>query len=141
MKEKTLVIIKPDAMKRKLTRAILARFQEERFLILARYKAKIAKDLAETHYREHKGKPFFEGLIKYMTSTPVEIILLEGQDAINRSHEIVGPTDPRNAPHGTLRGDLRSDDVVNADGIIMNLVHASDSAESAKREIELFFGK
>ncbi|MFH0887270.1 MAG: nucleoside-diphosphate kinase [bacterium] len=141
MKERTLIIVKPDAMQRGIADEIIGWFEGAGFKVVARYTTSLTRELAEEHYKEHKAKPFFAGLVKYITSYPVLIALMEAEDAINRARELIGPTDPAEAPAGTIRGNLRGDVLVNEDGIILNMIHASDSIDSAKREINLFFGK
>lgn len=95
--------------------------------------------MAEKLYRVHLEKPFYEGLVNYMTSGTVVALLVEGKNAVEAMRKIMGPTDPREAPPGTIRGDFRGEEVVGADGIIRNIVHGSDSPESAQDEIAIFF--
>jgi nucleoside-diphosphate kinase len=133
VRERTLIIIKPDAVERGLQDQILKRFTDEGFTIVERRDMTIPRDLAERHYAEHQGKPFYPSLVNYITSGPVVVAILEGEDAIRRARELMGPTDPAKATPGTIRGDF-------GESIDRNTIHGSDSVESAKREIALFFG-
>ncbi len=132
MVEQTLIIFKPDALQRGLVGKILTRFEEKTLKIVAMKMIHISRELAEKHYAEHKGKDFFDALVKYITSSPVIVAILEGPDAISVVRNMLGQTDGRFASPGTVRGDF---------GISTryNLIHASDSVESAKKEISLFF--
>ena len=130
--ERTLVLIKPDAMQRGLAGEILARL-ERRGLRLAGLKLmQVDRALAERHYGEHAGKPFYEGLVAYITACPIVAMVLEGTDAVEAVRSTVGATNPRNAAPGTIRGDLGLE-------IGRNLIHGSDSLTSAEREVALFF--
>lgn len=129
----TFVMLKPDAVERGLIGEIVGRFEAKGLTIKAAELRTIDRELAETHYQEHKGKPFFEPIINFATRGPALLMILEGPDetwAIVRS--LMGATDPAAAAAGTIRGDLASKNPE-------NLVHGSDSDLSAKREIELFF--
>ena len=130
--EKTLIIIKPDGVQRGLIGAIIGRLEDRGLKIVAMKMIRIDREMAQRHYSEHKGKDFFEALVEYITSCPVVLIILEGPDAVSVVRKLLGTTDGRDAAPGTIRGDF---------GISMryNLVHGSDSVESAKREIALFF--
>jgi Nucleoside diphosphate kinase len=130
--EKTLVILKPDAMSRRLAGKILSRFEEKGLAINAMKMMKITKELAQQHYAEHKEKPFFGQLVGFITSRSVIVMALEGVEAIAVVRKMLGATSGRAAEPGSIRGDF---------GISksFNLVHASDSPESAKRELALFF--
>lgn len=131
--EKTLVIIKPDGVQRGLVGEVVARF-ERRGLKLAGMKLmKISTELARKHYAVHEGKPFFDGLIEYITSAPVVVMALEGKDAINVVRATMGATKPAEAAPGTIRADFGME-------IGRNLVHGSDGPETAKAEVALFFG-
>jgi len=130
--EKTLIILKPDAVQRGLVGEILTRFEKKGIQIVGAKFTKIAQATAETHYGPHKGKPFYEGLVKFMTSSPVLVLALSGKDVINISRKMMGATFGSKAEPGTIRGDFG---VSNS----FNLIHGSDSAESAERELKLFF--
>ncbi len=130
--ERTLIIIKPDAVQRGLIGEIIRRF-EMRGLRLAGMKLiQITPDLAQRHYAEHKGKPFFEGLVSYITSAPVVVMAFEGKDAVALARNTIGKTKPVKSPAGTIRGDFGVE-------VGRNLVHGSDSVTSAERELDLFF--
>jgi len=130
--ERTLVILKPDAVQRRLIGAILQRFERKGLKIVAMKLIRISRELAEQHYSVHKGKPFYESLIDYITSGPVVVAVLEGPNAIEVTRRLMGRTFGYEAEPGTIRGDF---------GIsrTYNLVHGSDSTETAQREISLFF--
>jgi nucleoside-diphosphate kinase len=130
--ERTLIILKPDSVQRGLCGQIIDRFEKKGLQIVGLKFMKIAQSLAETHYGPHKGKPFYEGLVKFMTSSPVVVLALEGKDAIAIARKLMGATFGSKAEPGTIRGDFG---VSNS----FNLVHGSDSAESAHRELGLFF--
>ena len=132
--EQTLSIIKPDATQKQLIGAILTRFEAAGLRIVAMKMMRLSKEQAQGFYAEHKGKPFFDALVAFMTSGPVVIQVLEGEDAINLNRRLMGDTDPRKAEPGTLRADF-------ADSIDANAVHGSDSPASAAREIAYFFPK
>jgi nucleoside-diphosphate kinase len=130
--EKSLIIFKPDAVQRGLVGQILTRFETKGLKLLAMKMIHISRELAERHYGEHKGKPFFEDVVGYITSAPVIVAVLEGPSAVTVIRQMLGATDGRKAPPGTLRGDFGI-------SVRYNLVHGSDSMESAEREIGLFF--
>ncbi len=130
--ERTLIILKPDAVQRGLCGQIIDRLEKKGLLIVGMKLMRIPQSLAETHYSPHKGKPFYDGLVKFMTSSPVIVIALEGKDAIAISRKMMGATFGSKAEPGTIRGDFG---VSNS----FNLIHGSDSAESAHRELGLFF--
>ncbi|MDW5561829.1 MAG: nucleoside-diphosphate kinase [Methanomassiliicoccus sp.] len=132
MMERTFVMLKPDAVQRGLMGEILGRIEAKGHKPVAMKFMRIPKELAERHYAEHKGKPFFPGLIEYMTSGPVLVMVWEGENAIASMRAMMGATNPQNAAVGTIRGDL-------AQQTGRNIIHGSDGPESAKREIELFF--
>jgi nucleoside-diphosphate kinase len=132
--ERTLVIIKPDAVQRGLIGEIIHRFERRGLRIAAMKMIQISPELAERHYAVHKGKPFYEGLIRYITSSPVVVMVLEGNRAIEIVRNTMGATDPAKATPGTIRADLGMD-------IGRNLVHGSDSPETAAFEIPLFFSE
>lgn len=130
--EKTLIVVKPDGVQRGLTGEILARFERRGFKLVAMKMLTVSRELAEQHYAEHASKPFFPSLCEFITSTPVVAMVLEGQNAIPLSRQMIGATDPLNATSGTIRGDYTLDKQ-------MNLIHGSDSPESAARELKLWF--
>jgi nucleoside-diphosphate kinase len=130
--ERTLVLIKPDAMQRALAGEILARFERRGLSVRAARLVQVERDLAEVHYAEHREKPFFGELVQFITSAPTLALVLEGEAAIEVVRTTIGATNPTNADPGTIRGDL-------ALAMPNNLVHGSDSTESATREIELWF--
>jgi nucleoside-diphosphate kinase len=132
MIEQTFVMIKPDGIQRRLVGDIIARFERAGITIKAMKFLQVSQELAEKHYAIHKGKPFYDGLINYITSGPVCVIMLEGNHAISRVRTMVGNTDPNQANPGTVRGDY-------AQEIGRNIVHASDAFETAKHEITLWF--
>ena len=131
--EQTLVLIKPDAVGRKLAGEILARFERRGLEIRAAKLLRVDRALAEEHYAEHKEKPFFGELVEFITSAPTLALVLAGESAISVVRTTMGATNPVDAAPGTIRGDL-------ALAMPDNLVHGSDSPESAKREISLWFG-
>jgi nucleoside-diphosphate kinase len=130
--ERTFLMLKPDAVQRGLMGEILGRIEAKGHKPVAMKFMRIPRELAERHYGEHKGKPFFHGLIEYMTSGPVLVMVWEGENIIASMRTMMGATNPQNAAVGTVRGDL-------AQQTGRNLIHGSDGPESAKREIELFF--
>lgn len=130
--QRTLVIIKPDGVQRALTGKILARFEERGFKLVALKLVSVDTDLAEAHYAAHKGKFFYQGLVDYITSSPVVVMVLEGHEAIGAVRKMVGATRPWEAEAGTIRGDL-------ALMGLRNLIHASDAPETAASEIALWF--
>jgi nucleoside-diphosphate kinase len=132
--EKTLILVKPDAIQRNLGGKIISRFEEEGLKIIALKMIHLDKSLAERHYAIHAGKPFYEDLIKYITSTPIIAIVFEGKDAVAVSRKIMGATDPAKAEAGTIRADFGTD-------IQLNAVHGSDSTETAEKEIGLYFSE
>ncbi len=132
MMERTFVMIKPDAVQRGLIGEIIARLERKGLKIVALKMLHVSKDLAENHYAEHKGKSFFENLVDYITSAPVVAMVVEGKNAVKVVRTLVGATNPQEAQPGTIRGDYGMD-------IGRNVIHASDSLESARREISLFF--
>jgi nucleoside-diphosphate kinase len=130
--EATLLIVKPDAVRRGLVGEILARIERKGLRIEAIRTMRIDRDLAERHYAEHRDKAFFDELVDFITSGDVVVAKITGPDAISVLRTIIGATDPVKAAPGTVRGDYGS-------VITQNLVHGSDSPESARRELELFF--
>jgi len=130
--EKSLVIIKPDGVEKKVIGKIISRIEAEGLDIEEIKMIKISRDIASRHYHEHKDKSFFNSLIEYITSGPSVVMIISGRDAITRMRNLMGPTDSKKAGKGTIRGDFGVD-------ITTNVIHGSDSAESARREIDLFF--
>ena len=131
--ERTLSIIKPDAVAKGHVEEICKRLEDAGLSITEKKSIHLDDALAEGFYIEHKGKPFFEDLIKFMTSGPIQVQVLEGDNAILNYREVMGSTNPKEATPGTIRADF-------AESIDANAVHGSDSPESAKREIDYFFG-
>jgi len=131
--ERTLVLIKPDAMQRGLAGEIITRLERRGLKIVAIRLVKVARPLAKKHYAEHEGKPFFPGLVDYITSSPIIAAVFEGTGAIKAVRLTMGKTNPIEAETGSIRGDFGLEKG-------RNLTHASDSPASAKREIALFFG-
>jgi len=130
--ERTLVLVKPDALERSLAGEILARFEGRGLAVRAARLVRVDRELAEHHYAEHSEKPFFGELVSFITSGPTLALVLEGESAIPVVRTTMGATNPADAAPGTIRGDL-------ALAMPDNLVHGSDSPESAQREIELWF--
>jgi nucleoside-diphosphate kinase len=130
--ERSLVLIKPDAMERGLAGAILGRLQGEGLHLTALKMLHLDKALAERHYAIHRAKPFFDDLVVYITSAPIVAAVFEGEGAIERIRELMGATDPAKAAPGTIRKDYGRD-------VQRNSTHASDSPENAEKEIALFF--
>jgi len=130
--QETLVIVKPDAVRRRLIGEVLARVEREGMRVTEMRMMVMDRDLAGRHYEEHTDKPFFDDLVSFITSGPVVVARVEGEDAVATVRTLMGPTDPADAPPGTIRGDFGKE-------ITENLVHGSDSPESAKRELDLFF--
>ena len=132
MSERSFVMLKPDAVLRRLVGTVLTRFEERGLKIVAAKMMEISEDLAKEHYGEHKKKPFFNDLVSYITSAPVLAMVIEGDDCISLIRKMVGATNPKEADLGTIRGDYALETG-------RNIIHASDSPKSAKREIALFF--
>lgn len=130
--ERTLVLIKPDGVRRGLMGEVLARFERKGFVIVAARMLSVSRATAETHYAEHRGKPFYPELVTFITSAPVLALAVEGRSAIATVRSMVGATDPLKAAPGTVRGDY-------AVATSSNIIHASDSPASAARELALFF--
>lgn len=130
--ERTLSIIKPDAVAKNVIGKILARFEDAGLEIVAARLMKLSQEQAEGFYAEHKERPFFGSLVNFMTSGPVMVQVLEGENAIARNRELMGATNPQQAEPGTIRADF-------ADSIDANAVHGSDAPASAEREIAYFF--
>lgn len=130
--QRTFVAIKPDGVQRGLVGEIVSRFEKRGLKLVGMKFMQVTRELAETHYGEHKGKPFFEGLVGFITSGPVVAMVWEGKDAIALARNTIGATNPGSAAPGTIRGDFAVE-------IGRNIVHGSDGPESAKREIGIFF--
>jgi len=132
--QRSLVLVKPDAMKRQLAGKIVGRFQEKGLKLVALKMMQVDEALAKRHYAVHDGKPFFKSLIEYITSTPIVAVVFEGENAVELIRKTMGSTDPAKAEKGTIRADFGID-------IQNNSVHGSDSPENAEKEINLFFKK
>jgi nucleoside-diphosphate kinase len=131
-RERAFALLKPDAVQRGLVGEVLRRFERRGLKLVGLKLTRVSKDLAESYYAEHKGKPFFEPLVRYVTSSPVVAMVLEGEGAVAAVRRMMGKTNSAEAEPGTIRGDF-------ALTIGRNVIHGSDSLASAKREIELFF--
>jgi nucleoside-diphosphate kinase len=130
--ERTLILVKPDAFARNLTGEIISRFEHKGLSLVALALMTITRDLAQRHYAEHEGKPFFGELVDFITSGPLVAMVLEGEQAIVAARQVIGATNPLEAATGSIRGDY-------AVAVGQNLVHGSDSPESSAREVGLFF--
>ena len=130
---KTFFMIKPDGVQRNLIGQIISRVESKGFKITKIKMMTISKELAEEHYGEHKDKPFFDDLVSFITSGPVVAMQVEGEDAVLQVRNIMGATNPSESTPGSIRGDLATE-------LDKNVVHGSDSEESAERELSLFFG-
>ena len=130
--ERTLILVKPDAFAAGLSGEILARFERKGLSPVALRLMTVERELAEAHYAEHKGKPFFEELVTFITSGPLVAMVLEGPRAVPAARQVIGATDPVEAAPGSIRGDFALE-------VSSNMVHGSDSDESAAREAALFF--
>lgn len=133
MIERTLVLVKPDGVQRQLVGRILARYEERGLKLVGMKLMRVDRDLAEQHYAVHRDKPFFAGLVDFITSGPLVAAVLEGPDAVGVVRTMNGATRPNQAAPGTIRGDLALE-------TSQNLVHASDSPETAAAEVALWFG-
>jgi nucleoside-diphosphate kinase len=131
--EQTLVLVKGDGVRRRLVGEIIRRIEAKGLDIRSMQLMDVSRGLAEEHYAEHREKPFFEELVEFITATPVVVMRVEGESAIQVTRRLMGATNPAEAAPGTIRGDL-------ALSLPNNLVHGSDSPESAERELKLFFG-
>jgi nucleoside-diphosphate kinase len=130
--ERTLILVKPDAFARNLTGEILVRFERKGLRLAALQQMTMTRELAERHYAEHEGKPFYEELVGFITSGPLVAMVLEGEQAVTAARQVIGATNPLDAATGSIRGDYAVE-------VGQNMVHGSDSAESATREVSLFF--
>jgi nucleoside-diphosphate kinase len=130
--DRTLILVKPDAFARNLTGEIIARFERKGLRLTALKLMTMTRELAERHYAEHEGKPFFEELVNFITSGPLVAMVLAGEAAVESARQVIGATNPLQATTGSIRGDY-------AIAVGQNMVHGSDSPESAGREVGLFF--
>ena len=130
--ERTLILVKPDAFARNLTGEIIARFERKGLRLAALKQMTMNRELAEQHYAEHEGKPFFDELVSFITSGPLVAMVLEGESAVRAARQVIGATNPLEANTGSIRGDF-------AVVVGQNLVHGSDAEQSAAREVGLFF--
>ncbi len=130
--ERTLILVKPDAFERRLTGEIIARFERKGLGIVALKHMTVERELAERHYEEHREKPFFSNLVEFITGGPLVALVLEGVSAVTAARQVIGATNPLEAHAGSIRGEYGLE-------VQTNLVHGSDSPESADREIGLFF--
>ena len=130
--DRTLILVKPDAFERGLTGEIVARFERKGLKVVAMKHMVVQRDLAEEHYAEHREKPFFGDLVEFITGGPLVAMVLEGYEAVKAARQVIGATNPLEAAPGSIRGDLGLE-------VQTNLVHGSDSPESAARETGLFF--
>jgi nucleoside-diphosphate kinase len=130
--DRTLILVKPDAFSRNLTGEIIARFERKGLRIVALKHMQMDRDLASQHYAEHEGKPFFGELVEFITSGPLVAMVLEGYEAVVAARQVIGATNPLEASPGSIRGDYALE-------VGQNMVHGSDSNESAEREAKLFF--
>ena len=135
--DRTLVLIKPDGVRRNLVGEVIARIERKGYLIANIRMLQADRALLEKHYAEHVGKPFYEPLVEFMLSGPIVALIAEGNRVIEGFRSLAGATDPTVAAPGTIRGDLARDQGTK---VVQNIVHGSDSVESAEREISLFFG-
>ena len=132
--ERTLILVKPDAFARSLTGEIIARFERKGLRIVALRHMTVTRELAEQHYAEHAERPFFGELVDFITSAPIVAMVLEGEEAVKAARQVIGATNPLEAAPGSIRGDFAIETG-------QNMVHGSDSPESAARETALFFGE
>ncbi len=132
MIERTFVMVKPDGVQRALVGEIVSRFERRGFKLVGMKMMRIPRELAERHYEEHRDKPFFAPLLAYITSGPAVCMVVEGENAVAVVRSMMGKTNPQDAMPGTIRGDF-------AQVTGRNIIHGSDSSESARREIDLFF--
>lgn len=131
--EQTFAMVKPDGVKRRLVGEVISRLERKGFVIKQMKLMQIPRETAEKHYGEHKGKPFFDNLVNFITSGPVVAMIVEGENAIAEWRKMMGATNPADAALGTIRGDFAST-------IDENVAHGSDAPETAEREIGIFFG-
>ena len=132
MSERTLVLVKPDGVSRGLVGEVISRIERKGLTLAALELRNVERNVAEQHYAEHSSKPFFESLLEFITSGPVAALVVEGENAIAAFRQLAGATNPVQANNGSIRGDFAIE-------VQYNIVHGSDSPESAKREIDLWF--
>jgi nucleoside-diphosphate kinase len=132
--ERTFVMLKPDAIKKGVAGEVISRLEGAHLRIVGMKMVQLDEDICKEHYAHHVGKPFFKGLVKFMCSSPVICMVVEGEHAVEAVRELAGPTDSKKAPKGTIRGDFGAD-------VQANIIHASDSKETAEIEIRRFFKK
>ncbi|USG63512.1 nucleoside-diphosphate kinase [Brevibacillus ruminantium] len=132
--EKTFLMVKPDGVQRNLIGEIVSRFEQKGFQLVGAKLMNVSRELAEEHYAEHKERPFFGELVDFITSGPVFAMVWQGNNVISTARSMMGKTNPADAASGTIRGDF-------ATSVGMNIIHGSDSLESAEREINLWFGE
>ncbi len=132
--ERTFLMVKPDGVQRNVVGEIVSRFEKKGFQLMGAKLMIINKELAEKHYQEHKEKPFFTGLVEFITSGPVFAMVWEGRNVVQAARNMMGATNPVDAASGTVRGDFGIN-------LSMNIIHGSDSVENAQREISLFFNE
>jgi len=132
--DRTLILVKPDAFARRLTGEIITRFERKGLQVAAMQLMTLDERMAKRHYAEHEGKPFFDGLVAFITSGPVVAMIVEGTGAVEAGRQLIGATDPLQAAPGSIRAEFATE-------MRRNLVHGSDSAESAEREIAIYFGE
>jgi len=130
--DRTLILVKPDAFARHLTGVAIARLERKGLVPIALKIMQLDRELAQRHYAEHEGKPFFEDLVGFITSGPLAAMVLEGEEAIPAARQVIGATNPLEAAPGSIRGEFATE-------VRSNMLHGSDSAEAAEREIGLFF--
>jgi nucleoside-diphosphate kinase len=133
MTERSLVLIKPDGVHKGLIGTVISRIERKGLRVVALEMRTLERGVAEQHYAEHEGKPFYEELVTFITSGPLVALVLEGEDAIRAARQVIGTTNPLEANTGSIRGDY-------AVAVGQNMVHGSDAPESAAREVALFFG-
>lgn len=136
--EKTLILVKPDGVRRNLIGEVLARIERKGYVVIDLRMVKPTREILARHYAEHEGKPFYEPLLEFMLSGPVVAVIAEGNRVIEGFRSLAGATDPTVAAPGTIRGDLARDQGTK---VVQNIVHGSDSPESAAREIAIWFGE
>ena len=132
MTERTFIAIKPDGVKRSLIGEVIKRFETKGFKVIGLKMLQVTQEQAAQHYAEHVGKPFYDGLVKFITAAPIVAIALEGNDVVAQARRIMGATDPNKADIGTIRADF-------GQAMNRNIVHGSDSPESAERELAIYF--
>ncbi len=136
-KERTLVLVKPDGVRRGLVGEVIARIERKGYEVTSLRMLQADRAILERHYAEHEGKPFYEPLLEFMMSGPIVALIAEGERVIEGFRSLAGTTDPTVAAPGTIRGDLARQQTTK---VVQNIVHGSDSVESAEREISIFFG-